>query len=60
MGGGESTTRIVRTWHDNSCATGEQKYETADGRVWKTCWATPVVTGAVYADVEGDRMRPRR
>jgi hypothetical protein len=39
MAGDENhdSNRIVSTWSDHLCATGESYYKTKDGRVWKTC-----------------------
>lgn len=49
-----SESRIVRTWP--AAQTGESYYETDDGRVWKTTFSTPTITGVEYGSLEGDRI----
>jgi hypothetical protein len=53
-------SRIVETWTDSTCQTGESKYRTEDGRVWKTNFGgTEPRTGVDYARIKGDRMVPQ-
>lgn len=52
-------TRIIRTWQNDNCLTGESMYQTEDGRVWKSTTHTPTMTGVTYGTVRGGRIHPR-
>lgn len=59
MAAGIASKRIIRTWADRTCGTGESFYQTEDGVIWKTVWSTPTKTGVTYGKVQGDRITPR-
>lgn len=48
------SNRIVRSWA--GARTGETCYETEDGRVWRTTFGLPTITGVDYGTIEGDLM----
>ncbi len=50
--------RIVRTWSDRSCLTGESMYETEDGRVWRTSRGGELGTGDQRAMIRDGAMVP--
>lgn len=52
--------RIVRQWSDSSCLTGETRYETESGQVYKTHFGSTrnPLTGQSFAEIRDGMMVP--
>lgn len=59
MVGTSQGNRVVRTWTDSSCGTGESFKLTEDGTVWKTHYGQrEAITGVTYGTDTGNEIRP--
>jgi len=53
----DSGSKIVRSWSSLGALTGEgTRYETEDGRVWRSTIQGDYVSGNTYANIKSDKM----